>query len=113
MPRPTSAPRWRALIAEFTRSDETVAGFCRLRGLKAPTFYMWRRRLSADGAPPRPSAPFLPVHIGPKPTSARSPAPDSSGVELVLAGGRRLRLERGFDLAVLAAALAALEGAPC
>ena len=108
MPRPSAAPRWRVLIAEHTRSGESIAAFCRHRGLKPPTFYMWRRRLSADGATARAPAPFLPIQIAP----ARAPA--ASGVEVVLASGRRLRLERGFDPAVLTAALAVLEeGAPC
>lgn len=107
MPRPSAAPRWRALIAEYTRGGETIAAFCRLRGLRPPTFYMWRRRLSIDGATARAPAPFLPIQIAP------AWAPGLSGVEVVLASGRRLRLERGFDPAVLTAALAALEGAPC
>ncbi len=107
MPRPSTAPRWRELITEFTRSGETIAAFCRRRDLKAPTFYQWRRRLSTQGALPRAPAPFLPIEV-------RPPVPAGSGVEVLLRNGRRLRLERGFDPAVLAAALAALEeSAPC
>ena len=110
MPRPLDVPRWRALIAEFTRSDETVAAFCRRRGLTLPTFYQWRRRLATLDAPaPTPAAAFLPIRV----TAAASATPPSSGVELVLKGGRRLRLERGFDPVVLGAAVAALEGAVC
>jgi transposase-like protein len=108
MPRPVDVPRWRALVAEFTRGKETVAAFCRRRGLKTPTFYEWRRRLSALDAADRAPA-FLPVQVTPPPATA----PLASGVELVLASGRRLRVERGFDPAVLAAVVAALDGAAC
>ena len=90
MPRLSSASRWRELIAEFTRSGETIAAFCRRRDLKAPTFYMWRRRISTECASPRAPAPFLPIEVRPS-------APAGSGVEVLLRNGRRLRLERGFD----------------
>jgi len=108
MPRSLDVPRWRALVTEFTRGEETVAAFCRRRGLKTPTFYEWRRRLSSIDAAARGPA-FLPVEVTP-PATATTP---SSGVELVLAGGRRLRIERGFDPAVLVAVVAALDGAAC
>jgi hypothetical protein len=113
MPNTVALARWRALIHEFTSSNETVAAFCERRGLARPTFYQWRRRLDATARPPAPvasaprAAPFLPVRV------ASVPAAPPGGVEVVLRGGRRLRLERGFDPAVLAAALAALEGAAC
>lgn len=106
MPKTNAGARWRALIEEFTGSGESVATFCTRRGLAIPTFYQWRRRLASSEGP----APFLPVRVvGSRPPSA----PVSSGVEVVLRGGRRLRLERDFDAAVLTAAVAALEGAAC
>lgn len=104
MPKKDVAARWRGLIHEFRSSGESVAAFCAGRGLAKPTFYEWRRRLAARDAP----AAFLPVQVAPAPGAA-----SSGGVEVVLRGGRRLRLERGFDPAVLVAALSALEGAAC
>ncbi len=105
MRRSGSGARWGALIEEHEGSGETVAEFCVRRGLARPTFYEWRRRLKARPAP----AAFVPVHVA---LGARVPR-GPSGVEVVLGGGRRLRLERGFDPAVLSAAVAALEGAAC
>ena len=109
MPKRDAAARWRAVIHEFTSGGETVAAFCARHGLATPTFYQWRRRLGASKPTP---ALFLPVRV------ASTVAPPSAvtaegGVEVVLRGGRRLRLERGFDPQVLAAALATLEGVAC
>jgi len=104
--------RWRALVGEHARSGESVAEFCERRSLKTPTFYQWRRRL-AGVATPVPAG-FLPIEIAARRSRRSSVSSASAGVEVVLEGGRRLRLERGFDPAVLAAAVTALEGdGPC
>jgi transposase len=108
MPKTGAEARWRAHIDKFEKSRETVAAFCTRHGLARPTFYQWRRRLAAARpADAASAAPFLPVVI----TDARPSG--ASGVEVVLRGERRLRLERGFDAQVLAAAVAALERAAC
>ena len=111
MPKRDAVARWSALIQEHRSSGETVAAFCARHGVSTPTFYQWRHRL-AEGAQPEPLAPFLPVCVTRAPERAATVA-DRAGVEIVLRGGRRLRLERGFDPAVLTAAIAALEGATC
>ena len=109
MPETGAEARWSALIREFRAGGETITEFCRRRGISKPSFYHWRRRLRQAAAPAR-SVPFLPVHVA----DTRPPEPPrGSGVEILLRGGRRLRLERGFDPEVLTAALAALEAAPC
>lgn len=105
--------RWRALIEEYEASGETVGSFCARRGLARPTFYQWRRRL-LPGADWQARAAsrlgFVPVRVVGSRAAATA---DAGGVEVVLAGGRRLRLERGFDPAVLSSAMAVLEGAAC
>jgi len=106
--RASAEARWRGHVEEQARSGLTVAAYCAARGLSAPTFYEWRRRLTGKERA-RPA--FVPVEV----TSARRPdgTGGSSGVEVLLTGGARLRLERGFDAAVLRSAVAILEGRPC
>ena len=61
-------------------------------------------KLDSNGMKARPDSP----------TRASAPATAlGAGVEVVLAGGRRLRLERGFDPGTLSAAVQALEGRAC
>ena len=97
----------RAHVEEQARSGLTVAAYCAGRGLSSPTFYEWRRRLADEKGRPA----FVQVQVTPprRPEGAGGP----SGVEVVLTGGARLRLERGFDAAALRSAVAAIEGRPC
>jgi hypothetical protein len=44
---------------------------------------------------------------------SNEPGANDAGIELVLAGGRRLRIARGVDEATLRAVLAAVEPAGC
>jgi len=103
MPRGHGERRWRAFLEEWARSGETIVGFCERRGLRPPTFYEWRRRLAIE------TSGFVPIEV------KRSPAEiqRGSGIEVLLRGGRRVRVERGFDPEVLAQAVAALEALPC
>ena len=101
----SAAARWRGHVEEQVRSGLAVRAYCAAQGLAAPTFYEWRRRLGEGRARPA----FVQVQVTPPPRREGA----SSGVEVVLAGGARLRLERGFDATALRSAVAALEGRPC
>jgi hypothetical protein len=104
---------WRAAIREAARSGVSIREFCRRRQLKECQFYWWQRRHSmkrrttAKGRPQRPrgQASFALV--------SEEPGANDAGIELVLAGGRRLRIARGVDEATLRAVLAAVEPAGC
>ncbi len=101
---------WRGRIREAARSGLSTREFCRRRNLKESQFYWWQRRLKES-----------------RPRTARSQAePGAScaliseeggavdaGIELMLAGGRRLRISRGVDEATLRSVLAVIEGAGC
>jgi transposase-like protein len=86
------------LIAEQGEDGESVSAFCRARGVSAPSFYTWRRRLAAPGAA---EMKFALVEWG----NGRNPAP---GLELLLASGERLRIAAGTDAATLRMVLAVL-----
>ena len=91
--------KWRRLMADQRKSGQNVAAFCRERGLCAPHFFAWKKKL-AQVAP----RPFLAVQL----VDADTPAP-SRAVEIRLSGGRSVLVEPGFDAAHLCAVLAALE----
>lgn len=103
--RMRAAARWRRLVAEQERSGLTPAEFAARRGFKAATLYWWRSRLKrADRSAPT----IVPIAITESTSTIRAARAD---FELELAGGRVLRVPRGFDEQELARLLAALERA--
>ncbi len=97
--------QWRRRIAEWRASGLSVRAFCARRGLATPSLYAWRRVLEQRDAE-QPT--FLPVRIVPDalPTCA-------GAVEVVLAGGRIVRVTPGLEVATLRQVLAVLEEEPC
>ena len=103
---------WLAVIRDAARSGMSTRAFCRQRKLKECQFYWWQRRLKEKRSSA--SAPRGPAN-GPASFALVSGEPGSAdaGIELVLAGGRRLRLAKGVDEATLRSVLAALEQPGC
>lgn len=91
--------KWRRLVSEQKRSGQSVAAFCRERGVCAPQFFAWKKRLSEEG-----SAKFVAVQV----VSVGEPVPGRA-LEIRLSGGRSVMVEPGFDADHLRAVLAALE----
>ncbi len=104
---------WETTIREAARSGVSVREFCRLRNLKVSQFYWWRHRLKQTR--PLPAAGKRAGNSGPASFALVSgePGTTDAGIELVLGGGRRLRISRGVDEATLRAVLAALERPGC
>lgn len=108
--------KWQRLVSEQGRSGQSVAAFCRERGLCAPHFFEWKKRLGTS-----PWAKFVEVKLasgGPEPAGAAGeprtgglPRPGSDRrVEVVLKNGRSLRVGPGFDAELVRALLAVVEG---
>lgn len=91
--------KWRRLVSEQKRSGQSVAAFCRERGVCAPQFFAWKKRLSEEV-----SAKFVAVQV----VSVGEPVPGRA-LEIRLSGGRSVMVEPGFDADHLRAVLAALE----
>jgi hypothetical protein len=95
--------KWRSLIAEQSRSGQTVVAFCGGRNIRQWQFFAWKKRLRQAAAKQ-----FVEVQVVGQP-----PTPASSGsgpaIEIRLACGRRVFVEPGFDAEHLHAVLAALE----
>jgi len=107
--------QWRRVIQEATGSGLSIRAYCRQHGIKASRFYWWQRRLKKNGqrsaATPKRHAAAGRVSfalVSDEPGDAQT-----SGIELVLADGRRLRIGRGVDEATLHTVLVVLEAKRC
>jgi transposase len=100
---PRKERQWRQRVHEWRDSGLSVREFCDRHRLAEPSFYAWRRALQQR----EDAGTFIPVRLAPE----EEPAP-AGGVEVVLAGGRRLRVRPGFDPATLRQLLAVLEEVP-
>jgi hypothetical protein len=106
---------WQRTIREAARSGTSIREFCRQRRLKESQFYWWQRKLSLR----RPSRQEQMRKPGGNRGAAsfalvsEEPGATDAGIELVLEGGRRLRIRQGVDEETLRAVLAALEPPGC
>jgi transposase len=98
---------WRRFVREQAGSGLSVAAWCRQQGLVEPTFHWWRRELVRRDAQ-RTKATFVPVQVKPD-----GPAEPEGRIEIILAGGRRVRLTGSVDRQGLTDVLAVLEGPAC
>ena len=114
--------RWRGHLAAWRRSGQSVRAFCAAQGLSEPSFYSWRRALAqgkrrrgprktpsdstASAAERTKPLPFLPVRLV-------EDTPSAAAVEVVLRGGRVVRVAAGFSAQTLREVVAVLEGLPC
>ena len=94
--------KWRGLVSEQIASGETVAAFCRDRGLRDWQFYDWKKRVREVGAPK-----FVAVEV--TAVAKQGPAATGRAIEVRLPRGRSLVIEPGFDAHHLCALLSVLE----
>jgi DNA-binding transcriptional regulator YiaG len=94
----------RAALAARDASGLTQSEFGRRTGIGVNRLWWWGKRLGAEKAAPA----LLRVHVR---DEAAAPAAASGAVEIELAGGRVVRVKRGFDPEELRRVVAALEGA--
>ncbi len=99
---PRKEQHWRRLIQLWKSSGQTVRAFCARHHVTQPSFYAWRRELQLRDADA-----IVPVRV----VSDDQPAP-STPIEIVLTGGRSVRVTPGFDPATLRQLLAVLQETP-
>ncbi|MGA9672653.1 MAG: transposase [Terracidiphilus sp.] len=96
--------KWRELVSEQLSSGQTVAAFCRERGIRAAQFYDWKKRIREGEA-----AKFVEVKVK-QPSEQPKAAPGHHpAIEVRLNSGRSLVVEPGFDSSHLRSLLAVLE----
>jgi predicted ThiF/HesA family dinucleotide-utilizing enzyme len=84
---------WSKLIAEQEASGQTIRAFCKERGVADHSLHCWRERLRK---------------IEPVPFALLKTVASTAPLELLLAGGERLRIANGVDAATLRLVLEAL-----
>lgn len=126
---------WEEAMRRWRNSGQSVREFCRNEGVRESAFYFWRRELAQRSQRTdavnrsRPQAnPLTTASRSPKRTPARhssipsflpvrvvedAAAEATSGVEIILAHGRTVRVRSGFNRQTLADVLAVLEVRPC
>jgi transposase-like protein len=96
--------KWRGLFVELLSSGQTMAAFCRDRGIRDSQFYDWKKRLRESEA-----AKFAEVKMKAS-CEQRTPAPERyPAIEIRLSKGRSILVEPGFDASHLRALLTVLE----
>jgi hypothetical protein len=124
---------WRRAIAGWQASGLGIRGYCRQQHLSEPSFWAWRRELlrrdqevqqraetqGRRGLPrsrrpvdARPRSAFVPVQVMAD-SDASAAWGSSAAVEIILGGGRVLRVRPGFDRTTLAEVMVLLEGQRC
>ncbi len=124
--------KWRKLVSEQGRSGQSGAVFCRERGLCAPYFFAWKKRLrEADAGQSALRAPltkFVEVQVAPGGWGQAREALDERAagvvrgasvsreagdvrVEVLLKNGRSLRVGPGFDAELVRVLMAVVESA--
>ena len=111
-----TAPTAEAMLAAAERSGLTLCGFARRQGVDARRLYWWRRRLRDAVAAPELTFEEVPQKVNGTAAGhlARVEAPVVERFEIVLRGGRVVRVGASFDGEALRRLLAiADEEAPC
>ena len=114
--------QWRSHVETQAASGLSGQAYCRRHGLRAKSFYRWRRVLGATVAPGKNVSPedeparpvFAEVRVCDAVRVPEHPMEDGCArVEVVARGGRAIRVWPGFDGETLARTVAVLEGLSC
>jgi hypothetical protein len=106
-PRDASKERfWRRMLRQWRCSGLSARKFCQQRGLSQPSLYAWQRTIAKRDAQ---TVHFVPVQVLPQEKPTGTGGANASGLELLLKGGRILRIGPAFDEPTLKRLLALLE----
>jgi transposase-like protein len=99
----------RAVLEAYETSGLSVAEFARRYGLGPQRLRWWKKRRREEAGA---ALSFVPVHVAAPPSrEARGTQAGPASMEVVLARGRRIRVEPGFDAGEVARLVRALEEA--
>jgi hypothetical protein len=100
---------WQRTIREAARSWMSIREFCRQHRLKESQFYWWQHKLKAGRQALSTRGPSVNREAASFALVSNEPQATAAGIELVLSGGRRLRIRKGVDEETLRAVLAVVE----
>ena len=105
---------WKGIISRAARSETSIRAFCQVEGIHEAQFYSWRRKLmdGGDYSAPRENGETGPASFALVTDQDNARSLDA-GIELILAGGQRLRIGKGVDPKTLASVVAVLERDRC
>ena len=97
--------KWRAIVSEQIASGQSVAAFCKARGVTSSQMFAWKKRLrEAD------KGQFIEVQVtAAEPLREVASLQPAAAIEVRLCGGRSILVEPGFNADHLRALLAVLE----
>lgn len=98
-----------AVLEACEASGLSVAEFARRHGLGAQRLRWWKKRRAEEVGPAALS--FVPVHVAEVPSPPAQGVAGTASMEVLLAGGQRIRVEPGFEAHALARLVRALEEA--
>jgi transposase len=108
--------RWRreqklAILAEIDAPGGSVSEVARRHALHTSLLFRWRRELSRrkPSAPASPVQGFVPVRLPPPSVPAPQAPARSGSIEVVLVGGRTIRVGADVDTGALLRIVEALE----
>jgi transposase-like protein len=105
MSQPEKQVKWRGLIAEQKESGQSVAAFCRRRGVREALYYYWKKQLQKVGR-----TQFVELQVAKPDLSQRqSVSAQGATIEVRLGNGRSLMVAPEFKADHLRALLAVLE----
>jgi hypothetical protein len=88
-------------------SGLSIQAYCAKHGVRTSAYYWWRAELARRDAA-SPPATFVPVRVIAEPSRA-----EDGYLEIVLPGGRQVRVQGRVDRQALADVLAVLGAPPC
>lgn len=97
-----------AVLEAYEVSGLSVAEFARRHGLGPQRLRWWKKRRAEET---NSALSFVPVHVVGPPSPEVQRASGAASMEVLLARGRRIRVEPGFDADALARLVRALEEA--
>jgi transposase-like protein len=97
--------KWHGLVLQQIDSGQSVAAFCRERGVASSQLFAWKKRLREAEA-----AQFIEVEVkAPEQAGEAAIRQANKGIEVRLCRGRSVVVEPGFDADHLRALLGVLE----
>jgi transposase-like protein len=105
MIQPRKLVKWQSLFSEQEQSGQSIAAFCRARGVRESLYYYWKKRWQEAAMPQ-----FVEVELG-ETNRERVPARQGLGtmIEVRLRNGRSLMVAPEFDANHLREVLAVVE----